>query len=96
MATILKAEQYNIVNIKWDTDGDEDLFASLPQEIDLPLQFASVAENEDYLDEISDWLSDEYGYCNNGFSVQKNTYSICGFFRDTETMDEQVIADEQR
>lgn len=35
MATILKAEQYNIVNIKWDTDGDEELFASLPQEIDL-------------------------------------------------------------
>lgn len=70
MATILKAEQYNIVNIKWDTDGDKELFASLPQEIDLSLQFASVAENEDYLDEISDWLSDEYGYCNNGFSVQ--------------------------
>ena len=83
MATILKAAQYNIVNIKWDTDGDEELFASLPQEIDLPLQFASVAENEDYLDEISDWLS-------------KNTYSICGFFRDTKTMDEPVIADEQR
>lgn len=68
MATILKTEQYNIVNIKWDTDGDEELFASLPQEI--ALQFASVAEDEDYLDEISDWLSDEYGYCNNGFSVQ--------------------------
>lgn len=70
MATILKTEQYNIVNIKWDTDGDEELFASLPQEIALSLQFASVAEDEDYLDEIYDWLSDEYGYCNNGFSVQ--------------------------
>lgn len=79
MATILKAAQYNIVNIKWDTDGDEELFASLPQEIDLPLQFASVAENEDYLDEISDWLSDEYGYCNNGFSVQKTHIAYVAF-----------------
>ena len=66
----VKQHQKTIVNIKWDTDGDEELFTSLLQEIDLPLQFASVAEDEDYLDEISDWLSDEYGYCNNGFSVQ--------------------------
>lgn len=79
MATILKAEQYNIVNIKWDTDGDEELFASLPQKIDLPLQFATVAEDEDYLDEISDWLSDEYGYCNNGFSVQKTHIAYVAF-----------------
>lgn len=48
MATILKAEQYNIVNIKWDTDGDEELFASLPQKIDLPLQFATVAEDAEH------------------------------------------------
>lgn len=44
--TVLKAEQYSVVNIKWkwDTDGDEELFDSLPEEIVLPLQFASAAE----------------------------------------------------
>ena len=37
--TVLKAEQYSVVNIKWkwDTDGDEELFDSLPEEIVLPL-----------------------------------------------------------
>lgn len=62
--TVLKAEQYSVVNIKWkwDTDGDEELFDSLPEEIVLPLQFASAAEGEDYLDDISEWISDKYGY----------------------------------
>lgn len=60
--TVLKAEQYSVVNIKWkwDTDGDEELFDSLPEEIVLPLQFASAAEGEDYLDDISEWISDKY------------------------------------
>ena len=71
--TVLKAEQYSVVNIKWkwDTDGDEELFDSLPEEIVLPLQFASAAEGEDYLDDISEWISDKYGYLHNGFSVRK-------------------------
>lgn len=79
MATILKAEQYNIINIKWDTDGDEELFDSLPSQIVLPVQFVAIAEDENYLDEISDWLSDEYGYCNNGFSVQKTHIAYVNF-----------------
>lgn len=28
-----------ITNIKWDTDGDEEVFATLPQEIDVPEYF---------------------------------------------------------
>ena len=49
--TVLKAEQYSVVNIKWkwDTDGDEELFDSLPEEIVLPLQFASAAEGDLYI-----------------------------------------------
>lgn len=67
----MRVEKYKIIDIKWDTDDDKELFDSLPQEIDLPLQFVSVAEDEDYLDEISNWLSDEYGYCQSGFRIQE-------------------------
>ena len=42
-------------NIKWDTDGDKEVFDSLPQ------------EEEEFLDDVSDWLSDEYGFCHFGF-----------------------------
>lgn len=73
--TVLKAEQYSVVNTNGngDTDGDEELFDSLPEEIVLPLQFASAAEGEDYLDDISEWISDKYGYLHNVFLFEKNT-----------------------
>lgn len=59
-------------NIEWDvTDDDltkeeqEDAFAELPTEVEIP---------DDLYDEddISDWLSDEYGYCHNGFEIEEN------------------------
>ena len=54
---------YKIVDIKWDTDGDKALFDYLPQEIILPEQFCTEDKDDyDYLDEVSEWLSDEYGY----------------------------------
>lgn len=77
--TVLKAEQYSVDNIKWDTDGDEELLNSLPQEIVLPLQFASVTEDEDYLDDISEWISDKYGYLHNGFSIRKECIAYVVF-----------------
>lgn len=77
--TVLKAEQYSVVNIKWDTDGDDELFDSLPEEIILPVQFASVAEDEDCLDDISEWISDKYGYLHNGFSIRKECIAYVVF-----------------
>ena len=63
---------YKIVDIKWDTDGDKALFDYLPQEIILPEQFCTEDKDDyDYLDEVSEWLSDEYGYCQSGFRIQK-------------------------
>ena len=35
------------INIKWDTDGDQEVFDSLPQEVALPERFSK----ENYLDE---------------------------------------------
>lgn len=50
------------VNIKWDTDGDNELLYTLPTEMEIPEGMTDV-------DEISDWLSDEKGFCHNGFEL---------------------------
>lgn len=49
------------VNIKWDVDDVEDL-ESLPSEMDVP---DGLTE-----DEISDYLSDNTGYCHCGFCIE--------------------------
>lgn len=62
-----------VVKIKWDTDGDKELLKTLPKEIDISNEF-DVKDYEDdqdrLLDDISDWLSDTYGYCHFGFEVK--------------------------
>ena len=47
------------INIIWDTDGE---YVEFPNEIELP--FGMVDE-----DEISDYISDETGFCHNGFEL---------------------------
>ena len=63
-----------ITNIKWDTDGDMKILKSLPKEIDITDKF-DVNDYEDdedkLLDDISDWLSDTYGYCHFGFEIER-------------------------
>lgn len=49
-------------NIKWDTDGDMELLEELPTEIELPCGMTDE-------DDVSDWLSDEFGFCHNGFEL---------------------------
>ena len=50
------------VNIEWDTDGDKKAFEELPTEMEIP---DGMTDEE----EISDWLSDETGFCHNGFEL---------------------------
>lgn len=59
------------INIKWDTDGDIDILDSLPVEMKIPDNLEELyKDDKDYaLDEISDWLSDETGFCHDGFEV---------------------------
>lgn len=72
--------RYVVKNIKWDTDGDQESFDFLPQEVILPAKFSKEnykdengifgkAEKIEMLDDISDWLSNGYGFCNNGFEL---------------------------
>lgn len=44
------------VNIEWDTDGDQEIFDSLPQEIEIPEHMTDE-------DEISDYITGVTGYC---------------------------------
>ena len=56
------------VNIKWDTDGDMELLEELPTEVEIP-DYLITDDKDDLLDDISDWLSDEYGFCHFGFEL---------------------------
>ena len=49
------------INIKWDVDNKKDL-NYLPKEMEIPNGMTDE-------DEISDWLSDETGFCHNGFEL---------------------------
>ena len=56
------------INIIWDVENSEDL-ANLPTEIDIPYGM----NNED---EISDYISNQTGYCHKGFSLDYNGMTI--------------------
>lgn len=61
------------INIKWDTDGDEEVLNELPMEMIIPEELEEMykKDKEYALEEISDWLSDETGFCHAGFEVMK-------------------------
>ena len=65
------------VNIKWDvTDEAEDMtkeemdeiLSTLPTEVEIP-DYLITDDEDDLLDDVSDWLSDEYGFCHDGFEL---------------------------
>ena len=61
------------INIKWDTDGDKEILNELPTEMIIPNEVEELYQTDrDYaLEEISDWLSDDTGFCHAGFEVVK-------------------------
>ena len=61
------------INIKWDTDGDMEVFNELPTEMIIPDELEEMykKDKEYALEEISDWLSDEIGFCHDGFEIEK-------------------------
>lgn len=50
------------ININWDTDGDIEVLNQLPDEINIPQGMTDE-------DKISDYLSDETGFCHYGFEL---------------------------
>lgn len=72
----MKKEKYIVTDIKWDTDDDKELFDSLPQKVVLPDSLSKMMDQKDEgvpLDNISNWLSDTYGFCHNGFIIHKES-----------------------
>lgn len=53
------------INIKWD--GDMEAFDALPTEVEIPDYL--ITDEDDCLDDVSDWLSDEYEFCHDGFEL---------------------------
>lgn len=60
------------INIKWDTDGDKEVLQDLPTEMIIPEWLEEEYDPDDpYNEEISDWLSEEIGFCHYGFEIVK-------------------------
>ena len=61
--------KFKVYNIDWDTDGED---VDLPNEVevDVPAEIVAYGDNE-VEDFISDYLSDEYGFCHNGFNIKE-------------------------
>lgn len=63
------------INIKWDTDGDMKVLNELPTELIIPDDLEELykrKEDREYaLEEISDWLSEDTGFCHDGFEIEK-------------------------
>lgn len=57
------------IDIKWDTDGDEEVLKTLPTEMDIP---NGIDE-----DDVADWLSDETGFCVFGFVLEAEKNWFC-------------------
>lgn len=55
-----------IFDIEWDMDEDDDTV--LPDKI--VNEFDYKGDNDELCDIISDWLTDEYEYCHNGFDFK--------------------------
>ena len=55
-----------VYDIDWDTDGED---VDLPNEVevDVPAEVVDYGDVEDF---ISDYLSDEYGFCHKGFDIE--------------------------
>lgn len=51
------------IHIEWDVDGDMELLRELPREMELP-------EGMTDEDEISDWITEQVGFCNKGFFLE--------------------------
>lgn len=93
---------YRVTHIDWDTDGES---VDLPSHVDIPIskllyygetirKDADYEELEELEDRIADYLSNEYGWCVNGFKpfLAKESYSdtdkvyLCVYRQDEEML----------
>lgn len=63
-----------VTNILWDIDDDFE-GEPLPTEVEVPDEYATdpemLADRELLADTISDWLSDTFDMCHEGFNIEE-------------------------
>jgi len=59
---LLKAKVHRVTGVKWDTDGASLSSCGLKRSVAVPWGMDG--------DDVSDWLSSEYGFCHDGWSGQ--------------------------
>lgn len=59
---LLKAKAHRVTGVKWDTDGASLSSCGLKRSVAVPWGMGG--------DDVSDWLSSEYGFCHDGWSGQ--------------------------
>ena len=66
----MSEKTFKVFDIKWDIDCDP---VDLPDEVNVTISSSEVDLTDDELvsDFISDWLSDEYGFCHYGFDYKE-------------------------
>lgn len=66
-------------NVKWDTDGESLKDCGLQKNFvtDVEIDDLTFQSTDDEIeDKLSDWLSDTYGYCHNGFDYKVLTPKV--------------------
>lgn len=59
---------FKVTDIKWDVDEERDL-EQLPTELEIPIEVEEEELSDDDCEyAISEYLSDEYGFCHDGFT----------------------------
>lgn len=54
-------------DIEWDTDGEK---VKLPKKVKIPDEICKGVGEDDYVNEVGDWLSDKYGWCIFNFKLK--------------------------
>lgn len=71
---------YWVHDIDWDTEGED---VDLPTDVEVPVDEDDAGISDEVLEEyLSDWLSEEYGYCHRGFVyMEVNRAKPAGFVK---------------
>ena len=65
--------------IVWDTDGDEAICESLPEEIPVDMETLGVEDESDMdeiLDAVSEYITNLTGFCHDGFVIDTTAQNM--------------------
>lgn len=66
----MKKKTFYVYDILWDTDGNKEIFKSLPSSVEVIIfedDVEDLGDGDEIEMYIGNYLSDEYGYCHYDF-----------------------------